>query len=675
MKNNTSIAKTYKTARQKPSYYITTPIYYPSGKWHLGHCYTTVCCDTLARYKRQSGFDVYYLTGTDEHGQKIEEHAKEAGKTPIAFVDELVAGIKELWKLLHIDYDGFIRTTDDDHKKTVQAIFTRLEKSGDIYKSKYKGQYCTPCESFWTATQAKDKKCPDCGRLTAETEEECYFFKLSKYRDRLLKLLKETDFLEPKARVNEMVNNFLKDGLDDLAVSRTSFSHGIQVPSDPKHVIYVWIDALSNYISALGYDANKDINHQSDLFKKFWPADIHLMAKEIVRFHSLIWPALLMALDLPLPKKIYGHGWLLFGGDKMSKSKGNVVDPFILSERYGVDAIRYCLLREISFGSDCDYSTEGFLMRMNTDLSNDLGNLIKRTTAMSRQYFDNCIKKPTKADATEFDADFVAKINALKKDVDSRLEKLELSRALETIFELISNANKYIDLTRPWILYKEGNSRLLNAVLYNLLEAIRVCAILLNSFIPSTATKIFESLGLSMPTDFASVIYGKQASYTTKEELPLFARLDIKKELDELDAIATINNKVESAKAADAGGQNLKTENSSAVPQDLITIDEFFKTELKVAKVTACEKVEKADKLLKLTLDVGGEMRTVVSGIATSYTPQALVGKSVVLVANLKPAKLCGTISQGMILCAADADGKPIIVSPEVVVASGTQVR
>ena len=668
-----AIKKSESTAAKKPSYYITTPIYYPSGKWHLGHCYTTVCCDALARFKRMSGFDVYYLTGTDEHGQKIEERAKEANLTPQQFIDPLVDSIKDLWKLLNIQYDGFIRTTDEKHKKIVQGIFSKLQKSGDIYKSKYKGLYCTPCESFWTTTQAKDKKCPDCGRATSESEEECYFFKLSKYREPLLKLLKETDFLEPKARVNEMVNNFLKDNLEDLAVSRTSFSHGVKVVNDEKHVIYVWIDALSNYISALGYDPSKDFSKQPPLLKKYWPADVHLMAKEIVRFHSIIWPAVLMALELPLPKKIYGHGWLLFDGDKMSKSKGNVVDPFILSKRYGVDAIRYCLLREISFGQDCDYSTENFLLRINTDLCNDLGNLVKRTTAMSRQYFDGKVSRPKAGEGSEFDADFIEKIDSVSTKVENLVDTLELSKALEAILNLVSNANKYIDLTRPWVLAKDETKQTeLNAVIYNLLECIRVANNLLIPFITETPTRVFDALGLKMPSDFKSAKYGKVASYITKESEPLFLRLDIKKELDELDKLVEKPSEVKVGAGTSRPQADAKANNS---PQTEITIDEFFKTQLKVAKVMACERVEKADKLLKLTLDVGGESRTVVSGIATSYTPEQMIGKSVVLVANLKPAKLRGIESQGMILCATDKDGKPIIVSPEQVVASGVEVK
>ena len=653
--------------KKKPTYYITTPIYYPSGKWHLGHSYTTVCCDAMARFKRMSGYDVFYLTGTDEHGQKIEQRAKAANEEPKDFVDKLVASIQKLWKLLNISYDGYIRTTDAGHKEAVQKIFTKLYEKGDIYKSKYKGRYCTPCESFWTASQSKDGKCPDCGRETVEAEEECYFFRLSKYRDPLLKLMTESDFLQPASRVNEMVNNFLKDGLEDLAVSRTSFSWGIPVPFDKGHVIYVWVDALSNYITALGYLQNDDA-----LFQKFWPADLHLMAKEIVRFHSIIWPALLMALDVPVPKKVYGHGWLLFSGDKMSKSKGNVVDPFTLCDRYGVDAVRYYLLREISFGQDCDYSSENLLTRVNADLCNDLGNLVKRTTAMSRQYFNGRVKKPLKGIGTVFDAALIEKINGVYGEVSDKLDQLEISKSLETVFDVISYANKYIDLTKPWSLFKEGKAEILNAVIYNLLEAIRVSANLLLPFIQNAPQKIFASLGLAMPSDFKAAAYGKVKDYQTTESEILFARLDIKKELEELDALL---------KAEEAAGRETGTPTTKAVPTaqhkeeyaGMITIDEFFKTKLRVAKVTACEKVEKADKLLKLTLDVGGESRTVVSGIAMSYMPEELVGKSVVLVANLQPAKLRGIESQGMILCAME-NGKPVIVAPEKAVESGAEV-
>ena len=507
-------------------YYITTPIYYPSGKWHLGHSYTTVCCDALARYKRMRGFDVFYLTGTDEHGQKIEKRAAEAGVTPKAFVDALVDNIKELWSLLDISYDKFIRTTDGYHVKAVQKIFKQLYDQGDIYKSRYKGKYCTPCESFWTESQLVDGKCPDCGREVSDAEEESYFFRLSKYQDRIKKLLTETDFLEPRSRVNEMVNNFIKDGLNDVAVSRTAFKWGIPVEFDPGHIVYVWIDALSNYITALGYGSD-----DTSLFDKYWPADLHMVGKEIVRFHTIIWPAILMALNLPLPKKVYGHGWLLLGGDKMSKSKGNVVDPFILEKRYGVDAIRYYILREIPFGSDGVYTNEAFIGRFNQDLCNDLGNLTRRTLAMNKQYFDG--KVDDSGEKGEFDDDFIAEINALDKKLDEDIDKLNLSRALEDIFAVIDKANKYIDNTRPWVLSKSEESKnRLKAVLYNLTEAIRVCSTALMPFITRTPKLIFEGLGLKAPEVFGNDLkWGAVKKYETHETGILFPRLDEKRSL------------------------------------------------------------------------------------------------------------------------------------------------
>ena len=653
---------------KKPKYYITTPIYYPSGKWHIGHCYTTVCCDALARFKRMSGYDVFYLTGTDEHGQKIEKRAAEAGVTPKKFVDGLVDDIKKLWSLMDISYDKYIRTTDEYHKAAVQKIFTRLYEQGDIYKAKYKGKYCTPCESFWTESQLVDGKCPDCGREVIETEEECYFFRLSKYADRIKKLLTETDYLQPQSRVNEMVNNFLKDGLEDLAVSRTSFSWGIPVPFDPKHVIYVWVDALSNYITALGYGSEDE-----SLFEKYWPAEVHLMAKEIVRFHSIVWPAILMALSLPLPKKVFGHGWIMFGGDKMSKSKGNVVDPFVLAERYGVDAVRYFLLREISFGQDSNYSSELFLSRINSDLCNDLGNLSKRTLAMSRQYFGGKVENGC---GTEFDKPLIDKINALKSGVEEKLDAFTINKALELIFDLIGSANKYIDLTAPWAMFKQGKTEELKSVIYNLLEVLRVSSNLLLPFLTKTPQKIFAALGLSVPQDFSDAKYGAVKKYETTETESLFPRLDIKKELDALEKISeSADDKKDEKK--DEKGKDKKMENTVNKESDnntqKITIDEFFKTQLKVANVTAAEKVEKADKLLKLTLQVGDETRTVVSGIAKSYTPEEMVGKQVVLVYNLAPAKLRGIVSEGMILCASQGD-KLVLVSPESVIGSGAEV-
>ncbi len=668
-------------------YYITTPIYYPSGKWHLGHSYTTVCCDALARYKRMRGFDVFYLTGTDEHGQKIEKRAAEAGVTPKAFVDALVDNIKELWSLLDISYDKFIRTTDGYHVKAVQKIFKQLYDQGDIYKSRYKGKYCTPCESFWTESQLVDGKCPDCGREVSDAEEESYFFRLSKYQDRIKKLLTETDFLEPRSRVNEMVNNFIKDGLNDVAVSRTAFKWGIPVEFDPGHIVYVWIDALSNYITALGYGSD-----DTSLFDKYWPADLHMVGKEIVRFHTIIWPAILMALNLPLPKKVYGHGWLLLGGDKMSKSKGNVVDPFILEKRYGVDAIRYYILREIPFGSDGVYTNEAFIGRFNQDLCNDLGNLTRRTLAMNKQYFDG--KVDASGEKGEFDDDFIAEINALDKKLDEDIDKLNLSRALEDIFAVIDKANKYIDNTRPWVLSKSEESKnRLKAVLYNLTEAIRVCSTALMPFITRTPKLIFEGLGLKTPEVFGNELkWGAVKKYETHETGILFPRLDEKKELMELDKIAAAaekeEKKAESVVKGDASAKDktavpakekapetVKTDEDSQ--EEYVTADEFFRTKLVVGEVIACEKVEKADRLLKSTVKIGEEVRTIVSGIAKFYTPEEMVGKRVVVVKNLAPRKIRGIESRGMLLCAVSGEGENeqlCLVRPEKLMDGGSEV-
>jgi len=600
------------------------------------------------------GYDVFYLTGTDEHGQKVQKAAEERGLSPQAFVDGLAERIQKLWERMDISNDGFIRTTDKAHEKAIADIFTKLYEKGDIYKSEYSGKYCEPCESFWTASQLVNGKCPDCGREVRDSKEECYFFRLSKYADRVRKLLTETDFLQPDSRVKEMVNNFIDKGLNDLAVTRTSFDWGIKVPFDEKHVIYVWIDALPNYITALGYGAGDDAK-----YKKYWPCDMHVMAKEIVRFHSIVWPAILMALEIPLPKRLYGHGWIMFGGDKMSKSKGNVVDPFVLTDRYGVDALRYYLLSSMPFGDDSNYTSELLLSSINVNLVNDLGNLVRRTFAMSKQYFGGAVKKPA---ADDRDAAYIKAIDALAAAVRADMDKPEINRALEKIFGVIDLSNKYIDENKPWELKKTGDDIRLNAVMYNLLDGIRVCANMLLPFLTKYPRRIFDGLGLPVPTDFAQAKHGVIECYSTTEIEPILNRLDIKKELAELEKIA---EQAEVKPTAENSGADGAQNTQAAEEPQLISIDDFFKSELVVAEVEACEKVEKAKKLLKLTVFDGARRRTVVSGIALAYKPEEVTGKKVALVANLKPAKLCGIVSEGMLLCSVGEDGLPRLVHPD----------
>lgn len=657
---------------EKKKFYITTPIYYPSGKWHIGTCYTTIICDALARYKRMQGYDVFYLTGTDEHGQKIQKVAAAANTEVKTYIDGIVGELKKLWKLLDISYDKFIRTTDEEHMQAVQKIFTKLYEKGDIYKSQYEGWYCTPCEAFWTKTQLVDGKCPDCGRPVELMKEESYFFRLSKYQDRIQKLIEEDkEFLQPTTRQNEMLNNFIKPGLQDLCVSRTSFDWGIKVPFDPKHVIYVWIDALTNYITALGYGSDDDSK-----FKRYWPADIHMMGKEIIRFHSIIWPAILMALDLPLPKKVYGHGWLMFNNDKMSKSKGNIVDPFILCERYGVDALRYYMLREVPFGQDGNFTNEIFLKRRNSDLANDLGNLVSRVTAMVAQYFDGVIPAPDKKEA--IDDELIAMANAMYASVTESMDKMYVPEALDTIFKVIQRANKYIDECTPWILAKSEEGRVrLKTVLYNLCEVIRMAAVILQPFLTETPEKIFKKLGVSEEElkDFKSIekFGAKIDGHKVDKGEQLFERIDIQKELKVMDDI--LEEQKKQAQQAQKKAQE-KEEKTNVADINEITIDDFARIQLKVGKVVECRKVEKADKLLCSKIDLGeGAPRTIVSGIAKYYTPEEMVGKQVIVVTNLKPVKLRGIESQGMVLCASDENGNLALVTPEKDITAGSEVR